>query len=233
MKKNIVTFALISGLTGLALAGCGSIYNGPTTYIDFNVENADKVECDITNEKYRYHMIAPQRKMLENSKYPYNIHCYKEGYEDFYGVINPSVSGAHVMNVANAALGVPVDIADHSVFTYPEEFTISMRSALPDHSFSIQSTLITKDPVLDSSRNSTYIQPELKFEYHQNAVPGVSPQTGTTQQQMMVPQQLAPQQLVPQHIVPRANTQNPMMTLPKSILEIEAEEAARQGYRAP
>lgn len=224
MKKNLIAFALISGFTGVALAGCGSIYNGPTSYIDFHVENADKVECKIFNDKYSYFIIAPKRKMVENSKYPYQVHCAKEGYEDFVGVIEPSVSGAHVMNVANAGLGVPFDIADHSVYEYPTEFTITMKSlATVDHSFSLQSTIITKDPILNRAPTTPAIQPDLRFQYQvplQTQQQGVVTQPPVQQQQYIAPAQ---SQSTP--------TQNPLMTLPKSILEIEAEEAARQGYK--
>lgn len=165
MSSSFLKLAAISTLV-VGLAGCSTVYNGATTDVAFALNGADNADCYVQNQDYKVHINAPMTYPLQNSRYPYEVVCYKRGYKTFVGTITPAVSESHSLNALNAGVGVPVDFASGSVFALPTSYDITM---LPlDGSnvlgFEEKSQLIAMDPIIDKPE----MAPDLKFVYKED-----------------------------------------------------------------
>ncbi len=178
MSSSFLKLAAISTLV-VGLAGCSTVYNGATTDVAFALNGADSADCYVQNPDYKVHINAPMTYPLQNSRYPYEVVCYKRGYKTFVGTIEPKVSESHSLNALNLGVGVPVDFASQSVFELPASYDITMTPLDGSNilGFEEKSQLIVMDPVIDKPE----MAPDLKFVYKESV-----PEKEVTRQEVRI-----------------------------------------------
>src|SRR4051812_13298030 len=112
----------------LLLSGCNTWLEKTYQKITVRTPGVENANCTLYTEKLKYVVFSSYQVYVERSPLPITIECEKAGYYTASAFVKPVISdpGAS-LNVVNGFLpGMLYDVADNSVYAYPDTIIVML-----------------------------------------------------------------------------------------------------------
>jgi len=114
----------------LGMSGCATYTSGTTQDIKIVTSGVDNVICTLSNDDYKYIVVAPATIDVERDDKDLKLICHKAGYLDVHEKLESKVFLAKTVfgNAYNGFVpGIAYDVMSGANYNYPDMIIVSMK----------------------------------------------------------------------------------------------------------